>query len=470
MAYDDDDLDLQDGGGLPDFARDPLGIPMRRWPWMLLGLLVGLGGTAAAVLLYQPTYQARASILVSNAKIPDEMIRSTVQEDPLEQLNAMVGEVLSRDRLFEILEEFQLYPEERDKRPARELVMWLRGSIGFEVVDQIGSDPRRRRRDGSTSKVFVVTFTYGEPETAARVVNRLTGFFTDASVRARNEQAQRIARFVNQELERAEAALREQTQLITEFQERYRGELPSELPTLMSKLERLQAQRQSLSDQIVEAESRMAMIAASDQEPGSVESRLAQLRTELDRTAAIYTDEHPQVLSLKRRIAVVEAELAASADNPATSSTRTLLLREVRFSLERLHQQLTDTETELAELDARVARVPRRQEELATLEEKASVLRESYLEFLRKSKDAELAVSIESAQEGAQVSVMDSARPPTRPMNSRWKLLAMGLVAAAGLCGGLGVLFELLDPVLVAGDQLETKSGAPVLGSVSRIA
>ena len=42
--------DYEGGGGLPDFLRDPFGIPRRRWIWMLLGLVVGLGATAGYAL------------------------------------------------------------------------------------------------------------------------------------------------------------------------------------------------------------------------------------------------------------------------------------------------------------------------------------------------------------------------------------------------------------------------------------
>ena len=105
----------------------------------------------------------------------------------------------------------------------------------------------------------------------------------------------------------------------------------------------------------------------------------------------------------------------------------------------------------------------------AALEEKATVLREKYVEFLRKVNEAEMAQTLESAQYGARVSVLDRAQPPTEPMRSRMKLALIGLVGCLGLACGLGVGIEFLDPVMVDAAQVESMTGLPVLGAVSKL-
>jgi capsular polysaccharide biosynthesis protein len=98
------------------------------------------------------------------------------------------------------------------------------------------------------------------------------------------------------------------------------------------------------------------------------------------------------------------------------------------------------------------------------------VLRETYTEFLHKVQEAELAQSLEAAQHGERVSVLDWAGVPTQPQRTRWKYLAAGLVAALGLGLGVGIVLETFDPVLVSARQVERDSGLPVLGSIPRIA
>ena len=110
-----------------------------------------------------------------------------------------------------------------------------------------------------------------------------------------------------------------------------------------------------------------------------------------------------------------------------------------------------------------------RREELAAFEQRATVLRENYLQFLRKVQEAELAQSLESAQHGARISVLDRAAPPSRPQLPQWKIFAGGIAASLVLSIGLAILLELLDTVIVNTDQLELLVEKPLLGSVPRV-
>ena len=108
-------------------------------------------------------------------------------------------------------------------------------------------------------------------------------------------------------------------------------------------------------------------------------------------------------------------------------------------------------------------------EELTALVQAEEVLRENYLDTFRKVEEAELAESLESAQQGGQVSVLDRAQPPSKPERSRPKLAALGLVATLALSAGVAVLLELIDPVVVSARQLEAIVDLPLLGSLPRI-
>ena len=105
----------QEGGGLPDFLRDPFGIPKRRWRWITLGGLLGAAVGAFLITRWEPSYEAVASILVTSQQIPEEFIQTTVPEDPFSRLNAMVSQVLSRQKLSALIDEFDLFEKERQE-------------------------------------------------------------------------------------------------------------------------------------------------------------------------------------------------------------------------------------------------------------------------------------------------------------------------------------------------------------------
>ncbi|MEE3331032.1 MAG: hypothetical protein VX246_09200 [Myxococcota bacterium] len=458
MAHEDFETEI---AGAPDFLRDPLGIPSRHWRWMTLALAIGAGLTVFLVATWAPVYLANASILVASQQIPQEFVRTTVPEDPFSRLNAMVSQVLSRQKLVTLIEEFDLYTDMRDEVPLEEIVGLMRDQITIQA--QGGRTPRGT---GETARVYTISYESAEPTVAAAIANRLAALFLEAGIQSRMERADEISRFLRNELKRSDEVLREQNREIAEFNEKYRGELPSELGTNLQKLERLQQQKQSLEVQIMDAEARIATMPVGT-DPSSPEARLAALAMRYDAEMAVHTPEHPTVIALERQMDALQTQI----DIGGTSSfpTRSTLVNAAQQQITNLRTQLVRIEGENAVLDSAVARTPKRGEELAALSERASVSREKYLDFLRKVNAAELAQTLENAQQGAQVSIMDRAFPPRNPESSRLRRLLMGIGVTLALVVGAGLFFEFLDPVLVASDQAEKITGLPELGSVTHI-
>ena len=124
----------------------------------------------------------------------------------------------------------------------------------------------------------------------------------------------------------------------------------------------------------------------------------------------------------------------------------------------------------MAALNVRIDQTPAIAEELTALEQKESVLRQNYLDALNKVETAELAESMEHAQQGAQVQILDPAMPSSTPKRSRRFLAFAGLMATLFAALALAVVVEIFDPVIVAPEQLEQIVGRPVLGSLPRLA
>ena len=458
-----EDPESAGGSGIPDALRDPVGLIRRRWPWMLATLLPALVATVLFFVLNEPRYLAQATVLVSTQQISKDLVRSTIAGDPLEKISAMVAEILSRKSLVGIIEKHGLYPELRDSETLGQIATEARKNVHIDMESGIG---RRSAREGA--QLFKIGFEAGDPEVAATVANELAGLFTDVSIQRRGEQIRLTTEFLRRELENAEQELREQSREITEFKERYRGELPADLAPNLAKLERLQQQRQSLELQIAEAETRMVLLGGREAAPP--EARLAALLSQLDEMLVTQTERHPDLRLLRSQIEVLETQIEqAAAAGSAAGDAAPNEPAAPQGTLGELRAQLAATEEMIRDLDARVARTPARQAGLTALEEQEGVLRESYLEFLRKVNDAELAQAMELAQQGNRFSVSDPAHAPVDPMRARWTVLIAGVLASFGLSLAVGVLLETLDPVLVTPDQLESASGLNVLGSVPRL-
>jgi uncharacterized protein involved in exopolysaccharide biosynthesis len=462
-----DDEIQPEAGQLPEFLQDPEGVFRRRWPWMAAAFALGLVATVGYVMVaVTPKYMSESTVLIASQRVPDEFVRTTVEGSILDRIDGLIGEMLSRDSLIRIVEARNLYPGLRKTATLAEVVDAMRRDIIVEPV--VGSGPAKTYQ---TALPLHIGFRYTAPMPAAEVVNDLTGELIVAHVRLRSQQARMTTEFMRREVERAEKALDEQERKIREFRESARGELPEELDESLQKLDRLQQQRESLALQIQEAEGRVLVLSAGDgpaPDPSTPQAKLRDLRTRLTEFSSLYTEEHPSVVSLKRQIEELERELAEQ-NRSAGVGSRGAMLEATRRTIDTLREQLAVADREIREIDQRVAGVPARQEELAGLEKTAEVLRDSYQEYLRKLKEAEIAESLETAQQGEQVSVLEAAVPPTRPMRSRLLYLAAGFVASLGFAVGVAFLLEVFDPVLLTPDQIEAEFGVAVLGSAPRV-
>jgi uncharacterized protein involved in exopolysaccharide biosynthesis len=459
----------ESGGGLPAFLLDPEGAVRRRWRWMAGALAVGLVATAVATLTWPLQYIAQATILISSQEIPEEFVRSTVREDSIANINALAGKVFSQANLMRVIEEQQLYRELEGKVRPHDLAARMLRSISFERVDEYSSG-RGKRPESST--IYGVSFTSDSGLRSAEVANALAALFVEASIARRNDQARRTTEFLRKELERDEQQLREITSRIAEFRQQHRGELPSELDGSTRKLDMLAQQRQALTTEISTREGRIASLISlpSEAEASPNEVLLDELRRQLARESAINTEEHPNVIAIRHRIArqeeLVRRERTVGRE-PSANVKR--LIDAERAQLETLRTQIAQIDADIAAVSERVDRTPKVGEELSALEERATVLRENYLGSLRKVEEAQLAESLESAQQGSQVSLLDAARPPRSPEIPRAMVLLGGLAGSLALAILVALVLELADPVLVSPRQVEDIASLPVLGSLPRI-
>lgn len=459
----------ESGGGLQtqllELAKNPAGVFRRRWIWIILTLILGLSATGALVTTLEPTYQATATVLVSSQQIPESFVKSTVRGlDSLSNVNALVGEVLSQRNLSGLVKKYNLYAQSSPNVAHNDLVSRLRGDIAIEQQRNVNT-----QRPSESTAIFVISYEGESPMAAADVSNALASILIAASLDKRSEQARRTTEFLRRELQRAETRLAEVNHEISDFNRTHRGELPGDLRPLLQKLERLQQQRQNLNEQISSAEDRLVALETSNT-ASDAEKMLLQMRIQLNTESAIHTEEHPNVIALKRRIERMEAALGGPGGGTADRySPRGIQIADTRRDLESMRERLATTEEQLREVDARVDRIPRRTEEFSTLEQRAAVLRETHLEFMRKVKEAELAETMESAQQGPQVSLLDQANPPSGPVRAPILFLIPGILGAFALAAGVGVGLEIIDPVVLSVSHFESIGNAPVLGSVYRL-
>lgn len=453
----------------------------RKWIAMVV-FLCSLTAGVSIVKSLPDVYYADATVLIEHQQIPTQLIRSTVTTSE-SRLQTIGEEILTRARLQELINEFDLYPEAVvGNVPMERLVTRLRNEIWIDLK----SDSKRRGAQATVA--FTITVQGDDPATTAEVTNTLANLYVSENARLREQQAAGISHFLSSQVDELKKTLDEQESKLSRFKEAHVGELPHQQDINLRTLETLNTQlQQNLNNQVQVSERRASLLqrsAAGDAgptvvgEPVSPSAQLAEMKQRLAQLKTTYSDRYPDVARLREEIAAREASVApSSAQGPSDSIPEDPALAELKMSIDEEDQRLRASTAEAEGLRARIESYRRRVEKAPRVEQEYQLLSrdydtttELYRSLLSRQKEAELAENMEEGQKGEQFRVIEPAVASGRPAApNRPRLWMVSMVLALGLAGGAAVLFEFMDSSFHSVDDLRGFTDIRLLGSIPRI-
>lgn len=315
------------------FKLGPLSLVRMFWKHKLAFALVWVfttGAAVVAVMRLPAIYRADTIIMIQTQRIPEKFVASTVNTVLQDRLAALSQQILSYNRLLAIIQKYDLYHDERRTRPQEDVIEMMRADIGTEVVENWMS---KASRGDSHPSAFRVSYQGKDPTVVALVTNELGSAFIDENLSTREDQAQGTTKFLETQLDEAKRLLEEQEAKLSEFKQKYNGELPQQENSLLATNSQLQIRLQGTNDSIQRAEQNKQLIEASIASaqtsaeslieimsqinkpndsatlPGSQPARTsAQLQRQLDELRLKYTDNMEEVRELKGLIPLVRQE------------------------------------------------------------------------------------------------------------------------------------------------------------------
>ena len=448
----------------------------RRW-WVLIpASVVALGACVTSLLLPQ-RFESEATILVERQQVPERYVTANSTIDVREVLLSMTDAILSRTQLLQIIDEFGLYPQERQRLAPEQLVELMRSDIEIE--------PYQRNSQSPDLNAFKISFTGRDPHTAQAVTTKLTRLFIEKSDKSREEQATGTTSFLSDELAAAAVDLKQQESRVREFKMQALGELPeqqqgnlailaglhAQLQNTMATLSRAREQQVYLQSLLSQYES-LSPAAVTVPETGTASSQdalraeLTRLRNERADLVARYTPEYPDVVKIDGQIKDLQALLAASMKAPkpgtagpdkgtpqapptegnATTAQLKSQLEANRLEIENALNDEKQMEARIADYQRRLNLTPVREEQLAELLRGYDQSKQHYDDLLNKKTQSELATSLERRQEGQRFNIIDPPSLPMKPASpNHLKISLAGLLAGIAVGAALAFLVESKD-------------------------
>lgn len=176
------------GGQGMDFWRF---VWRRKWLLVVPTVVTTVAATILAYLM-PVTYRAEARLIVVPQGLADGLVPALTKPGLEMQLSSMKQQVLSRTRLQQIVENFNLYEEERQTQKMDDVIQRMRyRDIWIETIPNGDND----------AKVVTVSFQSSDPETAQRVTEKLTSLFIDGNFEERARSADNTTMFLDSQID-----------------------------------------------------------------------------------------------------------------------------------------------------------------------------------------------------------------------------------------------------------------------------
>lgn len=425
----------------------------------IIGIFLVLFGSAVAYTLAQdPTYEAKASVLVKMFRedpsrpgmeaegnnLPrivsqDEVVNAEIQILTGRELAEKVIQTLKMERMYPDLASADLPPAARMDQSVQNFAR----SLQVQGVRK--------------SNVITVSFQHSDPDVAAKAVNLLIEAFKEKHLSVHSDPQ---SSFIASQLASFEEKLKTSEKQLQDYQQRTGVYSIEEQKTLLlrQRTELDSAYRQAVTnvrenqDKIGSLKLQMKYITdnkdrytQSERDRIIIEakSKLLELQLKEQELKMKYTDKNKLLTDTRKELEIVSKFLKEQEEiivgkvktaNPVYQSMETDLFR-VQADLRSQAARAEALKAQLRQLDAEIATLDRSQNQIQDLKRQITLNEKNYMAYMERNEDARISDAMNRLKL-SNISVIQQAVAPAKPIKPNKKLsLALGM--AFGMAAGL---------------------------------
>ena len=456
----------------------------RRRKRVLLTCLVAFPVLGLALSFALPKeYTSQTVVLVQQPAVPEKYVTEIDSGDLKQRLTSLQEQILSRSKLEEIINKFQLYPSDRGSVSMDALVERLRKKIAVTPVKPMAET------NSSQLPGFTIKVSNRDPALAQKLSNEVTSMFMEENRRVRGEQAQGTTVFLSKEVDDAKAKLDERDAKLAAFKNRYLGGLPDDQHTNVSILSGLNSQLDAATQALGTAQQNKAFaesmlaqqLATQSADNPSAQKQLNDLQSQLAELQAKYTPEHPDIIRLKQNILDLKQKMAAGqggasadakssvADTPEIQQLRAQVHQYDAVLKEKAAQQ-RDVQKQISMYQGRLQLSPNVEEQYRQLTRDYDASLNFYNDLLKKRSVTAMESGLNQDKHSGDFRILDAANLPTSPSFPNPLYFTLGGLAV-GLVAGLGFVLvrEARDKTLRTEEDVEFFLQLPTLANIPSV-
>lgn len=397
----------------------------RRW-LIIIPFVLGIIAAVLTALLVPPLYRSSAKILVESPQLSGAIIGDDGPEIIDRRIARIREQATSRPDLVALIEKYGLYKDDRERKPLSEVIEMMRSAI---VLAPVSGDMAGTRPDEKTISIQL-SFDYREARPAQAVAQELMQRLLELDSTGNAEQATNKVQFLTEQAKDLDRRIKDVQGKIAEINIRNGGIL-SDSGTVM-----LGGNSGSYDVQIASLQRDTASLIAQRNTARSSDQRdpaVTAAQSQLAAARAVYTENHPDVVLAKARL--------AEARELAKSNTEKLPMDsiddQIAFNNSQIGALRAAKAQELGQMSSALSarsRAPLVQQQITDLQQQLTGLNTQSEAVSSKLLAARAGVRAEDEQMGERLAVVE---PPIVPDTPIWPNRL--LIAAVGIGGGLGL-------------------------------
>jgi polysaccharide chain length determinant protein (PEP-CTERM system associated) len=478
------------------------GIWRRRWWVVAISWLVcGVGWTVVANL--PDRYASSARIYVDMDTMLGPLMQGiAVNVNLFQQIDIMRRTLLSRPNIEKIILMTDLDLSLKNEEDKEDLVDSMAARIN---VKQQGRN------------LFRISYEDTERGLTKRVVQAVMQIFVEGNLGASRKDMETTRRFLDGQIRDYERQLVAAEQRLAKFKRDNMGMMPGRGQTnYYTHMQRIRAKKEATIAQIGEATMiREELRAQLKDVPQFLEvtretnfskrvsgpgddmiARILEMQQIMDSLLSRYTENHPDVLSTKRRLVALQKEFQAQQEEPAVTGpagpgddekpvAKTPGNKMVSNPVyEQVKLQLVQQEGILAALKSRIGQqskseekwskvaklVPQVEAQLKSLDRDYQIVRAGYGKLRQRQESARLARELETKAQKITFRIIDPPKLPVKPSGpNRQLLFAIVLLAGLGIGAAFAFLLSQINTTFSTVQKLRSTFTIPVIGKISAI-
>jgi len=445
---------------------------LRRLPVMLAIIILFTALTLVQAVRLPAVYETEARLLVEAPQISGDLVEVTVTTSADEEITIIRERLLTRANMLSIANQFDVF-ENYDELPPDTIVELMRERTNIQ-----SSGGRNE------ATLITVSFEARSGQIAADVVNEYVTRIIAANVELRTGRAEGTLDFFENEVERLSGELASRSARISQFQAENADALPADQAfrlgrqaVLQERMSSAQRELSTLIDQrarIIAIYEATGQIAATDNTLTDDQRQLRDLERELAQQLSIYSEDAPQIVTLRRRIDTLRNQVATTSpqDGPGNSGQAVLdmQLGQIDAQIESLESVISEAEAELVRLEDSIARTPINAITLQGLERDYENIRMQYDSAVARLAQASTGERIELTARGQRITLIEAANVPSEAARPNRRLMAVaGVGAGIGIAVGLFILLEFLNRTVRRPVEINRWLGIEPLATIPHI-